>query len=350
VGDWKKVIVAEGTSLRKALAVIDASGYQIGLVTDDKGRLVGTVTDGDIRRGLLRGIDLDGAVEAVINRRPVVAPLGLGQKSLASLMRGRGIRQLPVVDEDGRVVGLELLRELDDTHCYDNTVVIMAGGLGERLRPLTETCPKPMLRVGGRPLLEIIIKRLAAQGLRNIILSVNYMAHVIEDYFGDGAAFGVNISYLREKERLGTAGALSLLQQEQEFPFLVMNGDILTTIDFRRLLEFHIEQGHVATVCARSYEIQIPYGVIQAENNVLVDMMEKPKHSYLVNAGIYVFNPVALNFVDKCEYCDMPSLLIKFKTAGHEISVYPLREYWLDIGRLGDLERANGEVHELFDD
>ncbi len=350
MGDWKKVEISQGTSLREVLAVIDASGYQIGLVTDEDGRLLGTVTDGDIRRGLLRGADLDGPVLAVINRKPVVARLGLDQASLANLMRGHGVRQLPVLDEQGRVVGLELLRDLDGSQRFENTVVIMAGGLGERLRPLTENCPKPMLRVGGRPLLEIIVKRLASQGFSNIALSVNYMAHVIEDHFGDGSDFGVSISYLREDRRLGTAGALGLLHEPQQRPVLLMNGDVLTTIDYANLLRFHEEQGRLATVCVRNYEFQIPYGVVRTEDNVLLDIVEKPTHRYFVNAGIYVLDPEALGFVTKCEYCDMPDLLPRFKQSGHQVSVYPLREYWLDIGRMSDLERANGEVHELFND
>ncbi|WP_028586180.1 nucleotidyltransferase family protein [Desulfocurvus vexinensis] len=338
--DWRKAAVAPGTPIRELLAAIDASSCQIGLVVDQDDHLLGTVTDGDIRRGLLQGVELAEPVERVLNRTPVTAQAGPGPAELLQIMREKRVRQLPVLDGQGRVVALELLREVLEPESRDNVVVLMAGGLGTRLRPLTETCPKPMLDVGGRPILETILVNFRTAGFRRFCISVNYMAEAIEKHFGDGSAFGVHIDYLRETTRLGTAGGLSLLPERPAESFFVMNADLLTRVDFQRLLQFHGEHGAAATMCIREYSLQIPYGVVRCDGHRILGMEEKPLHTFFVNAGIYVLDPSALDLVEPGVYLDMPTLLERLRAQERLVAAFPIFEYWLDIGHMNDYQRA----------
>ena len=337
------------TTIREAMRVIDSGGNQIALVLDDDGRLFGTVTDGDIRRGLLAGAELDGPIESLVFRTPVTGGVGDAPETLQRVMRDKSILQLPLLDADGRVAGLELLQRTQFTQWRDNPVVIMAGGLGTRLRPLTETCPKPMLRVGGRPVLETILLTLREQGFRNFFISVNYMSEVIENYFGDGSALGVSIDYLREDKRMGTAGALGLLPARPASPLLLINGDVLTTMHFGALMDFHQKRGGDVTMCVRTYEHQVPYGVVRVQGDLLVDIQEKPVQQHFVNAGIYVLNPAALDHVPVGEYHDMTDLVPRLRETGGVCRVYQVDDYWLDIGRMADLERAECEYGEWFE-
>ncbi|WP_080578408.1 nucleotidyltransferase family protein [Sinorhizobium fredii] len=342
--------VSSESTVIDAIKVIDAAAMQIALYVDGDKRLVGVVTDGDIRRAILRGTQLHDPVSQVLNYQPLVAREGMSMHELAQLICGKSrILRLPVVDGAGKVVGLYRAEEIAPQAAGEWPVILMAGGLGSRLRPYTDSMPKPMLEVGGRPILEQIILQFKSHGFHRFYLSVNYMAEVIKSHFGDGSNLGVEVSYLEEVERMGTAGSLRLLPTEPDSPFFVMNGDLLTTTDFSMLMQYHLDCGAEATMCLREYTVEVPYGVIQHEEGRLTGFQEKPKHQHFVNAGIYVLNPSVLSHVPAEGYFDMPSLFDKLMAedpAG--ATVYPLREYWCDIGRIEDLERARNDVAKII--
>lgn len=343
---WRNALVTLDASLREAIGRIDAGSVQIALIVDGTGRLLGTVTDGDVRRALLRGVTLDASVREVMNVNPTRAYSSWERESILALMQSRGLHQIPVVDDAGIVVGLEVLDEFLKVPRHDNWVVLMAGGLGTRLRPLTEDCPKPMLRVGERPILEYILEAFVGYGYHRFFFSVNYLWGMIEEHFGDGSRWGARIEYLKERDRLGTAGALSLLPERPTMPLFVMNGDLLTKVNFNHLLDFHASHSAVATMCVRSYEHQIPYGVVAMDGHRLLAIKEKPKQRCFVSAGIYVLAPEALDVIEPGSYLDMPSLFETLIGAGRPTAVFPVREYWLDIGRLEDFDQAKGDFPE----
>lgn len=341
--DWEKVIVYAATPLSETISRIDAAALQVGLVVDVSGHLKGVVTDGDIRRAILRGVPLDARSDAIMGRNPRVLPIGTPPHEVLAFMKRHAVHHVPLVDVAGRLVGLEVLDELVGAYVHPNWVVIMAGGMGTRLRPLTEECPKPLLPVGGKPILENILESFAEQGFRRIFLSINYKAELIREHFGDGTRWGVQIEYLHEEKRLGTAGALSLLPGLPEDPLFVMNGDLLTHANFTTLLEFHREHGAAGTMAVREYDFQVPYGVVRLEGDRISAIEEKPVHSFFVNAGIYVLSPQALALIPQFTYFDMPALFERMVGEGMLTSAYPLREYWLDVGRLDEFERAQTE-------
>jgi dTDP-glucose pyrophosphorylase len=341
--NWQDIVVAPHTSLRDAIARIDSTGVQLAMVVDDHQRLVGVLTDGDVRRAVLRGLELTLATAEVMNRNPATSRDSASAPELLSLMRRRGLRHLPLLDSNGHVVGCATLDELIGGMERPNWVVLMAGGLGSRLMPLTETCPKPMLQVGGKPILESILMSFFEQGFRRFYFSVNYLANAFKDHFGDGSRWGVEIVYLHEDKRLGTAGALSLLPETPTDPLVVMNGDLLTRVRFDNLLDFHTEHRAVATMAVREYDFQVPYGVVRLDGSSIQAIEEKPVHRFFVNAGIYSLSPDALSYLPKDTYFDMPTLFELLLAQGQTTSAYPLREYWLDIGRMEEFERAQKE-------
>lgn len=346
--DLSSLVISPETLIIDAIKAIEAGSRQIALIVDADHRLLGTVTDGDIRRGLLRGVGLDNSVSQVMNLAPLTAKPQQPKEAIVRLMQEREIRQVPIIDEHGTLLWLATLDELLHRKPPDVTVVLMVGGLGTRLRPLTDTIPKPLLHVGGRPLLQTIIENMASQGFTQIYLSVNYKAEMFEEQFGDGSAMGVDIKYIYEDDRMGTAGALSLLPHRPTNPVIVMNGDLLTTLNFQQLLEYHREHRAKATMAVREYSFQVPYGVVETENQRLVSISEKPIHNFFVNAGIYVIEPEAFDLIPQGQPFDMPQLFDAILARSEEASVFPIREYWLDIGRLDDLERAQREYGKFF--
>ncbi|EGV27981.1 Nucleotidyl transferase [Thiorhodococcus drewsii AZ1] len=337
------ITTSTSTPIRDVIAVIDHSATQIALVVNDSGALVGTVTDGDIRRSLLRGESLDQPIENIMHRGfRALTEHSTGDEALA-LMRREKIRQIPVLDSAGRLVQVFFLDELIRPVILPNSVVIMAGGEGKRLRPMTQNCPKPMLRVGDRPLLEIILQQCIDAGFREFYLAVNYLKHQIKDYFGDGARFNVQIRYLEETQPLGTAGALSLLSQRPTKPLLVMNGDVLTRVDFSCLLRFHEEHNPAATLCVREHATQIPYGVVRTDDIHVLGLEEKPVLTHYVNAGIYLLNPELLDLLPENQFYHMPQLLEQAVGQQCRVAAFPIHEYWLDVGLPETLERAHGE-------
>lgn len=348
MSSWKQTLVVATTPLREAIRVLDSSSMQIVLVVDENDKLMGTVTDGDIRRGILKGVLLEDPVGRIMNPQPTVARSGDERQVILSMMQQKQLHHIPVVDDKGILVGLEMLDELVQRRRRDNPVVLMAGGLGSRLRPLTNDCPKPMLQVGNKPLLETILENFVEYGFHKFYISLNYMGDVIKSYFGDGSRWNVEISYLEEDRKLGTAGALSLLPEAPALPMFVMNGDLLTKVNFRQLLEFHLEHKAQGTMCVREYDFQVPYGVVKIDRQRITGIDEKPVQRFFVNAGIYVLDPAVMALIPKGEYYDMPSLFEKLIQRGDETCAFPIREYWLDIGQLADYDRANGEFAKVF--
>jgi dTDP-glucose pyrophosphorylase len=346
--NWKKTLIGPGSSLREAVEVIDAAGLQIALVVDEDGRLLGTVTDGDVRRAILRGDPLEDPVARVMNENATTARAQDDRETLLALMRRRRLHQIPILDAKWRVVGLEVLDDLLKPQPKTNPVVLMAGGLGTRLRPLTEDIPKPLLQVGPKPILETILDSFIEYGFRHFYVSVNYKAEMIEAHFGDGSRWGVQIEYLREEEPLGTAGALSLLPELPTEAMFVMNGDLVTRLNFAHLLDFHAEHDSMATMCVREYEMQVPYGVIRTQSHRIIDIHEKPTERYLVNAGVYVLQPETLALIPRGQFFDMPDLFRRLLEQGEEPAVFPVREYWADIGRVAEFHEANGRFDEVF--
>lgn len=346
--NWDNMLISPETSILKTLEIIDNNSRQIALVVDQGQRLLGTVTDGDIRRGLLKGRLLIDPVSTVMNAYPTVASLYDSRENIFALMKIRQLHQMPVLDEEGRVIKVEVLSDMFQPKLRDNWVVLMAGGLGTRLHPLTEDCPKPLLKVGNKPLLETILMNFIEQGFHRFYLSVNYKAEMIERHFGDGSRWNVEIRYLHEDKKLGTAGALSLLPKIPTEPIFVMNGDLLTKVNFEQLLDFHIAHNAIATMCVREYDYQIPYGLVKLDKHRLLGIEEKPIQRYFVNAGIYVLDPSAIALIPDNRYFDMPSLFDGLVKEKKQTIAFPVREYWLDIGRVSDFERANVEFAEVF--
>ncbi len=341
-------LLASSATILDAITCIDRSQHKIALVTDERGRLVGTITDGDVRRALLRNLALATPAAAVMNRNPRIAPVGSDDARLFRLMQAMHIRHLPLVDDDGRVVDLRSLDEIVQGHRNPNRVVLMAGGLGARLRPLTHQVPKPMLPVGGRPLLETILETFVDQGFYRFAMSINYLGDMIADHFGDGSRWGVEIEYVRETTPMGTAGSLTLLTELPEEPFIVMNGDILTSVDFRQMLQFHNDNEAMATVALHEHIVQLPYGVVEVEEHRLISITEKPIQHHFINAGIYVLDPAALDRIPHGAPYTMPELIQKLTIEGGKTAAFPIREYWIDIGQHQDLHRAQSEFDSVF--
>ncbi|MFN9805820.1 MAG: nucleotidyltransferase family protein [Betaproteobacteria bacterium] len=345
--NWQDVLVGPDAPMRDALAVIDRTGSQIALVVDAERRLLGTLSDGDIRRALLKGMALDNPVTQAMRRDPTCASLGEDRSTILANMRRRGLHQMPVLDTQRHVVGLELFGEFFDSPRRPNWVIIMAGGLGTRLGALTRDIPKPMLTVGSRPILETIVRLIAEQGFERVYLAVNYKAELIEAHFGDGSHLGIEIRYLREQERLGTAGALSLLPELPDHPVVVTNADLLTKEDFGVIVDRHVQAGAEATMAVRSYEMQVPFGVVREKDGRIEALEEKPVQRFMVNAGIYVLSPAAVARVPRSAF-DMPALFQKLLAEGYSTRCHPIAGYWLDIGRMGDFERAQRDFAEVF--
>ena len=346
--DWQKTLIQPTTSIIEAMRLIDKIALQILLVTDEDKTLLGTVTDGDIRRAILKGGAMEDPIENVMNTRPTAFTADESVEDMLVAMRLLKISKVPVVDYKNRVVALEILEELLRPAHKDNPVVLMAGGLGVRLGSLTKNSPKPLLYVGNQPVLQTILESFIAYGFHNFYFSVNYKAEMIEEFFGDGSKWDVSIKYIHEDKRMGTAGALSLLPERPEMPFFVMNGDILTKVNFLQLLDFHNEHRAVATMCAFKYDLQIPYGVLQIDKHRLIEIDEKPVQSFFVNAGIYVLEPKTLDHIPVDAFFDMPSLYETLIDTRQEAAVFPLREYWLDIGHMANFKRAQGDFKDFF--
>lgn len=346
--EWPKLLVTADFTILKVMKIINDSSYQFAMVVDDQKRLIGTITDGDIRRGLLKGLSTSDTVDQIMSKKFISFQEGVPLEQVVKTMHEQKIARIPKLNSEGQVIGVETIEELTEVKQKDNHVVLMVGGLGSRLGELTNDCPKPMLKVGGRPILETIIENFKDHGFRNFHLSVNYKSMVIEDYFGDGSRFNVSIKYLKEKEKLGTAGSLSLYEESNGHPIIVMNGDLLTKVNLSMLLETHEKNKYVATMCVRQYEYQVPYGVVKTKGQKIVKIEEKPIHSFFVNGGIYVLDPSVLKKINKNTHLDMPTFLQNLVDEKLPVGVFPVHEYWLDIGQKDDFDRAHVDFTEVF--
>lgn len=339
--NWRNTLLSGESIIEDVIKNLDASAMQICLVTKADGQLLGTITDGDVRRGLLKGLQLSSPIDSIIKTEPIVVPPNFGRNTVLQFMKANMIHQLPVVDNEGVVAGLHLLDRIILPNKRENIMVIMAGGQGTRLLPYTENCPKPLLEVAGKPMLQHIIERAADEGIYRFIIAVHYLADMIEDYFGDGSKFNVEIEYLRENNPLGTAGALGLIKNIPDEPFIVTNGDVLTTIHYSELLDFHSQQSAAATMAIRLYEWQHQFGVVKTNGLEILGFEEKPIYRSNINAGIYVLEPESLSVIKKNEHCDMPTLFKRLQTSEKRTIVYPMHESWVDVGRPSDFEFVN---------
>ena len=343
-----KISLRVNSTIADALGAIDVGAIRIALVVDNDNKLLGTLSDGDIRRGLLKKKFLNDTIEDIYFRSPITANKNTSKKDLLDLCIANKIGQIPIVDKDLKTIDLFIVDDELSKRQYENHVVLMVGGLGTRLRPLTENTPKPMLEVGGKPILETIVNLFIDSGFTNITMCLGYKSNVIQDYFRDGGSFGANIDYIVEEKRMGTAGALTLLGKKLVNPFFIMNGDLLTNIDFEKMLDFHVEHNSKATMCVREYDIEVPYGVVNVANENITSIIEKPIHSFFVNSGIYLLEPDCIDLIPDNKFYDMPTLFEELIAAKEKIISFPLQEYWLDIGRIADYERANVEYFSVF--
>lgn len=342
-----ELFVPYSAAIEAAVSTIDRSGrISVALVTDSEGRLLNTVTDGDVRRALLARLTLKDPITSLLAIKskgphplPVTAPANAEAETVLELMRARGVRQIPLVDPEGHVCDIITLGDLITEEPRALQAVVMAGGFGTRLRPLTEHIPKPMLPVGGRPLIELIVDQLRHTGVQKINITTHYQAEQIISHFGNGADFGVDIEYVQEESPLGTGGALGLIKRPED-PFLVINGDILTDIDFRAMHAYHQEHGAKMTVAVRRYEVQVPYGVVECDGPHVRELKEKPHLGFFVNAGIYLLEPDVYDYIPVGEQFNMTDLIDRLLAEQRTVVSFPVREYWLDIGQHADYERA----------
>lgn len=330
-------------SLIDAIKKLEINEEKTLFVVNNNSQLIGTLTDGDIRRGLLKGVSLQDCVSSVMNEAFISLQVEQNLDVALKHMAQKGVIHAPIIDLDGRIQNILIRRQPDEAEEKLIDVLILAGGEGKRLRPLTNDCPKPMLDVNGKPMLEHIIEHCKGSGFKSFYLSVNYLKEKIISYFGDGRSHGITISYLEETAPLGTAGPMSLLPRNTRFPLLVINGDVLTSLDYESLLDFHNQAGADITVCVNEQNITIPYGVVESEGSSFVGIKEKPIVSHKVSAGMYLLGQDALNFIKKDEYLDVPELLIRAKQGGLSICVFPLHERWIDVGLPQTFQRALDE-------
>ncbi len=338
------------SSIKEALNIIDKGAIRVAIVVDEQDKFLGLIADGDIRRALLKGYTLENSIENIYCSTPVTAKSSDSKDKIIQKAIKNQVYQIPILDEENYLVDIVNLSSLLSISTKRNRVILMAGGLGTRLRPLTEDTPKPMLKVGNKPILETIIRNFANHGFVNITISLNYKGDIIKEYFKDGSELGVNIDYIEENTRLGTAGALSLLKNKPNEPFFVMNADLLTDVNFSHLLDFHSYANANATMCVREYDYQIPYGVVETNEDNITSIVEKPIKKFFVNAGIYILSPNIFEFIPKDEFFDMPTLFNILIEKQKKVLSFPIHEYWLDIGRMSDFEQAQNEYFRIFDE
>lgn len=339
--------INQNASIKEALKVIDKGAIKVAVVLSDDGLLLGMLSDGDIRRALLKGMSLDDSIAGIINKDPVVANINDTKERILELANEKKLHQIPIIS-NGKLIGIQDIREFLAPKNKPNKVILMVGGLGTRLRPLTNDVPKPMLDVGNKPILHTIVENFAKYGYTDIIMCVNYKSEIIKEYFGNGDKFGVKIEYVLESQRMGTAGALSLLQKRPKDDFFVMNGDLLTNVNFEYLHEYHKDSNACAIICVRKYDMQVPYGVVNVRANKVTSIQEKPTQSFFVSAGIYMFSPIVLDFIPKGVFYDMPTLFSELLKQDFAVHPFFIREYWLDIGRIDEYRRANDEYEGVF--
>lgn len=341
--NWEESLLHPRAAVQDAKRIIDTSSMHIAIVVDEDGKLLGIVTQSDYRKGILRHVNLNDPITIILNESPETALLTDSANEIGEFFIKTNLMHLLIVDDEGVLIGVEYYDEHLKVDMKENWVVIMAGGLGNRLRPLTENTPKPLLDMGGKPIIESIINKFISYGFRRFYLSVNYKANMIEDYFGNGSKLGVQINYIKEAQQLGTAGSLSLLPDVPNKPFITMNADLITDINFQDLINYHLEYRAAATMCVKEYDFTVPYGVVKVNDHKVEGLDEKPNQRFFVNAGIYLFEPDILELIPKNEAIDMPDLFKMIIDSNKTTAAFPIHEYWLDIGQMDDYQKANND-------
>ena len=338
---WKKSILKINSSLQNAIENLNESSSKIILIIDENSKFKGTVTDGDIRRALLKNLNLSNSINEVINYNPLTVKKNLDKKLVKELMENNKIQQIPIINDANEVIGLHIWDELNIPISRDNEMIIMAGGKGTRLLPFSQNISKTMLEVGGKPILHRIIDKAKKDGFKNFVIAVNHLSETIENYFHNGEKFDVNITYIKEENSLGTAGALSLIKAKPEKDFIVTNGDVLVDLKYSEILEFHKKHECCATMAVKPHEIQNPFGVVKMSGIDITNIEEKPVYQSYINAGVYALSPKSLDYLEKNAFCNMTTLFEKIKNSNERISGFPILEYWIDIGVPDDLNKAN---------
>lgn len=342
--NYSNLTVTPSASLKEALKVIDAGAMRLALVVDDDGILLGTLSDGDVRRALIHGLSLAEPVSRAMNRMPRTVLASADRNDVVATMEKNDLLVIPIVDSKQHLVGIFSHKEFLKPPRRENWVFLMAGGYGTRLKPLTDQCPKPMLKIGGKPLLQIILENYLAAGFHKFYISVHYMAEMIKNHFEDGSQWNAAIRYVEEAYPLGTAGSLGLLPTVDDLPLLMMNGDVLTKVDVGELLQFHEKNRSDMTMCVREYDFTVPYGVVETSGRHVTAITEKPVHRFYVNAGVYVLSPSVVSGVKANAKIDMTELAERLIKAERDVSMFPIHEYWLDVGRPDDFLRAQEEL------
>ncbi|MBU3190621.1 nucleotidyltransferase family protein [Clostridium bowmanii] len=344
----EQLLIKKNCTIKDALGVIDNGAKGIILVVDGDNKLIGTITDGDIRRALLKGLKLEESLQDFIHYNPVVAYNDMGREEIKDIFIKKAVKQVPILNREGKVERLLDINDLLLPEGKENFVIIMAGGLGTRLKGLTEELPKSMLKIGQDPILQHIINNYKQYGYNKILLSVNYKAEIIQNYFQSGYAYGVKIDYVKETKRLGTGGGIRLARGYIDKPFFVINGDIFTNLNVENMMDFHINNKYDLTVGVRKHGFTIPYGIINSEKCIIKSIEEKPTKEYLINAGIYCINPDVIDYIPKDEYYEITELINKCIKQGKRVGSYEIKEYWMDIGKIEDYYKVNEDVSELL--
>jgi dTDP-glucose pyrophosphorylase/predicted transcriptional regulator len=346
---WREACISVNAKIEVAVQNLNELSLRIVLVVDENNKFVGTISDGDVRRGLLKGLNLQSPVIEIVQRKALVVPPDMPRDTVAQLMAANKIHQMPIISPSNQVVGLHIWDEIVAPLVRPNLMIIMAGGLGSRLRPYTENCPKPLLQVAGKPILEHIIERAKLEGFHKFVLATHYLGNMIEDYFGSGERLKVHIEYLRETTPLGTAGALGLLPSRPDEPFVVTNGDVITDIAYGELIDFHSRNAATATMAVRLHEWQQPFGVVQVQGLDIIGFEEKPIIRCHINAGVYVLSPDALDALPANVRCDMPAIFERLQMQSRRVVAYPIHEPWLDVGRPDDLAEARQKYSDRLE-
>jgi len=344
---WKNVILFESDSIRDAISNLDKYSLRIVLVVNDNNKLIGTLSDGDIRRGILNNIDLNSQISKIMNVHPMTAMEGLNKKIIHKMMIDSNVQQIPIINDDHEIVGLHLWNQFNENKKISNTLVVMAGGFGSRLLPHTKNCPKPMVKIAGKPILEHIVLKAKSEGILNFIFIVHHLGNQIQDYFSDGNSFGISIEYIYEKIPLGTAGGISLIKKLPKEPLIVTNGDVISDINYSEILDFHISHNAMATMAVKRYQMSNPFGVVRIDGIEINGFDEKPITESYINAGIYILDPKVLGYLKKEERCDMPKLFERLD--GNNLIAFPIHESWQDVGTVDDFKLLNkkGRINEF---
>lgn len=343
----KNVLIHSDCIIKEVLEKLNTGAKGIVLVVDDENKLIGTITDGDVRRAILKGASIDEKINGIVHKNPVYVEEGADKEKIKDIFIRRAVKQIPIVDKERVIVDLISINDILIPEGKEYPVVIMAGGLGTRLKDLTKEVPKPMLKVGQDPILHHIINNFKQYGYNKILITVNYKAKIIENYFQDGYAYGVKISYIRERERLGTAGGIMLAEEYLNKPFFVMNGDIFTNLNVDNMMNYHLDNEFDLTIAVRKYSNRIPYGVITTNGNMVRSIIEKPETECLINGGIYCLNPKIVKLIPKGKYYEITDLINSCIEQGLKVGYYEIKEYWMDIGKLDDYYKVNDDIREI---